>query len=255
MLTVIRDFSYEDYKALVEKYITYDSREINLQNRVIIPFLEFLIKNHNIDVVDTSTLYNRGKRNSKTLDNSKFMKKGFAPPDLILAKNWHLDNVNNAVEYLCALEIKSPVSARGEHICGKEFGKYRMHVQKEVQAHLEVNPIVILYDLTKECCYIHEEANKDKKISCNMVLGFDDHYMDGVTVVPELVPFEKYCQRIVNRTDNQYFEWLEKMQSEEENTIHIYGHSLGPADGDVLKQFIHASNTKTIVYSLFVLMK
>ena len=58
MLTVIRDFSYEDYKALVEKYITYDSREINLQNRVIIPFLEFLIKNHNIDVVDTSTLYN-----------------------------------------------------------------------------------------------------------------------------------------------------------------------------------------------------
>ena len=61
MLTVIRDFSYEDYKALVEKYITYDSREINFQNRVILPFLEFLLKNHNIDVVDTSTLYNRGK--------------------------------------------------------------------------------------------------------------------------------------------------------------------------------------------------
>ena len=36
MLTVIRDFSYEDYKALVEKYITYDSREINFQNRVIL---------------------------------------------------------------------------------------------------------------------------------------------------------------------------------------------------------------------------
>ena len=71
MLTVIRDFSYEDYKALVEKYITYDSREINFQNRVIIPFLEFLLKNHNIDVVDTSTIYNRGKRNAKTLDNSK----------------------------------------------------------------------------------------------------------------------------------------------------------------------------------------
>lgn len=62
MLTVIRDFSYEDYKALVEKYITYDSREINFQNRVILPFLEFLLKNHNIDIVDTSTLYNRGNR-------------------------------------------------------------------------------------------------------------------------------------------------------------------------------------------------
>lgn len=105
-----------------------------------------------------------------------------------------------------------------------------------------------IYDLTKECCYIHGEANKDKRIPCNMVLGFDDHYLDGVAVVPELVPFEKYCQRIVNRTDNQYFVWLEKMQSEEENTIHIYGHSLGPADGDVLKQFIQLPNTKTIVY-------
>ena len=33
MLTITRDFSYEEYKSLVEKYITYDSREINFQNR------------------------------------------------------------------------------------------------------------------------------------------------------------------------------------------------------------------------------
>ena len=146
MLTVIRDFSYEDYKALVEKYITYDSREINFKNIVIIPFLESLLRGRNIDVVDTSTLYYRGKRNSKTLDNFQFMKKGFAPPDVIVAKNWHLDNVNNMVEYLGAVEIKSPVSARGEQICGKEFRKYSKHVQEEVQAHLGANPIVILTD-------------------------------------------------------------------------------------------------------------
>lgn len=146
MLTITRDFSYEEYKSLVEKYITYDSREINFQNRVIIPFFESLVKNHNIDVVDTSTLYYRGKRNSKTLDNFQFMKEGFAPPDVILAKNWQLDNLNNVVEYLCALEIKSPVATRGEQICGKEFEKYCKHVQQEVKAHLEVNPIVILTD-------------------------------------------------------------------------------------------------------------
>lgn len=104
-----------------------------------------------------------------------------------------------------------------------------------------------IYDSTKDCCYIHGKANKDTNVPCNMVLGFDDHYMDGITVVPELVPFEKYCQRIVNRTDNQYFEWLEKMKTEE-NIVYIYGHSLGPADGDVLKQFILSANTKTIVY-------
>lgn len=106
-----------------------------------------------------------------------------------------------------------------------------------------------IYDLTKECCFIHGEANKDKNIPCNIVLGFDDHYLDGVSVVPELVPFEKYCQRIVNRTDNKYFEWLESMKRED-NIVYIYGHSLGPADGDVLKQFIQMENTSTVVYCL-----
>lgn len=106
-----------------------------------------------------------------------------------------------------------------------------------------------IYDMEMECCYIHGEANKNKKVPCNMVLGFDDHYMDGVTVVPELVPFEKYCQRIVNRTDNQYYGWLEKMKSED-NTVYVYGHSLGAADGDVLKQFILSPNTRTVVYYL-----
>lgn len=122
----------------------------------------------------------------------------------------------------------------------------RTHVDKVLSFNY-TDTYTSVYDMTKECCYIHGEANRDKKIPCNMVLGFDDHYMDGVTVVPELVPFEKYCQRIVNRTDNQYFEWLEKMQSEA-NTVYIYGHSLGPADGDVLKQFVQAPNTKIIVY-------
>lgn len=109
------------------------------------------------------------------------------------------------------------------------------------------NTYVVTYDYLMECCYIHGEADADRKDTCNMVLGFDDHYMDGVRVVPELVPFEKYCQRIVNRTDSRYFEWIERMK-EEQNTVYIFGHSLAPADGDVLAKFILSPNTKTQIY-------
>lgn len=103
------------------------------------------------------------------------------------------------------------------------------------------------YDKQMECCQIHGEADEDKNKPCNMVLGYDDHYMNGASVVPELVPFEKYCQRIVNRTDSQYFEWLDSMEKDE-NMVYIYGHSLAPADGDVLGKFILAPNTKTTIY-------
>lgn len=109
------------------------------------------------------------------------------------------------------------------------------------------NTYVAIYDMQMECCYIHGEADADKSKPCNMVLGYDDHYMNGASVVPELVPFEKYCQRIVNRTDSQYFEWLDGME-QDKNMIYIYGHSLAPADGDVLGKFILAPNTKTKIY-------
>lgn len=47
---------FERYKRLVEKYYQNDCRELNFQNRVIIPFLEsFLPKS--FDVVDSSFLF------------------------------------------------------------------------------------------------------------------------------------------------------------------------------------------------------
>ncbi len=49
--------------------------------------------------------------------------------------------------------------------------------------------------------YIHGRArlNHKKGETCNLVLGFDDHYFDSANTVQELIPFEKYYQRIVYR--------------------------------------------------------
>ncbi len=137
-------FSYTVYKETVNKYLKTDPRELNFQNRVILCMLEKLLINTDIEIVDTSTLYDRGKRNSKTLNTTQFKKTGYAPPDLLLARNWNIDNVNNKVDYLAAIEIKSPNSK--EAICGKQFEKYTEHVKKETRAHLSANQKVILTD-------------------------------------------------------------------------------------------------------------
>ncbi|MBX4258551.1 hypothetical protein KTC96_18915 [Clostridium estertheticum] len=48
------------------------------------------------------------------------------------------------MEYLAAIEIKSPNSK--EQIHGKDFEKYHQHVKDEMSAHLSVNTKVILTD-------------------------------------------------------------------------------------------------------------
>ncbi len=102
------------------------------------------------------------------------------------------------------------------------------------------------YKAEVECCYIHGKADiRRMKDECNLVLGFDDHYLNDKKVKPELIPFEKYYQRIVKKTDNQYFEWLEEMKCFDENKVIIFGHSLGETDGDILSKFILTKNVKT----------
>lgn len=105
------------------------------------------------------------------------------------------------------------------------------------------------YDFKTECCYLHGKANVTRKgKDCNLVLGFDDHYLEEEKVKPELIPFEKYYQRIVNRTGNQYLDWLEKMNNDSKNNIYIYGHSLGLSDGDVLRTFILHKKVRVFIY-------
>ena len=111
--------------------------------------LESLFVNTDIEVVDTSILYYRGQRNAKTLVNEQFNgklsdDKFSAPPDLLLVRNWNLDNKNHQVTYLAAFEIKSPCSK--ERVHGKEIQNYHVRVKREMNAHLSVHDKVILTD-------------------------------------------------------------------------------------------------------------
>lgn len=103
------------------------------------------------------------------------------------------------------------------------------------------------YNYDIEACYIHGKPGKNATDN-NMVLGFDDHYIADKKVIPETIPFEKYYQRIILGTDINYFCWLDQMKKESENMIFIFGHSLAPADGDILRQFILNDNVKVKIY-------
>jgi hypothetical protein len=137
------DFSYGYYKKLVNKYRENDCREINFQNRVIVPFLEKLFINVvDISIVDVSMQYKN--KNSKIHDTSCYSSQQdyAAPPDLLIAHNWNYANKNNKdIDYLTVIEIKSPVlnSINDEK-------RYIEHTRKEVKFHLEANFKVILTD-------------------------------------------------------------------------------------------------------------
>lgn len=108
------------------------------------------------------------------------------------------------------------------------------------------------HDGNTEYDFIHGKAELSRKMEeCNLVLGFDDHYFEKADTVLELVPFEKYYQRIVNRTGNKYLNWLEEKSDAGtliKKNIYFYGHSMSPADGDILKSLILCPEAKTTIF-------
>ena len=104
-----------------------------------------------------------------------------------------------------------------------------------------------IYDGLIQTCYIHGKADANKN-DTRMVLGYDDEQLDNLKQNPEGIIFEKYYQRIVKKTDSKYFYWLDEINCEQEDEVSIFGHSLAPADGDVLKSFICSPNTKITIY-------
>ena len=88
---------FKRYKELVEKYYQNDCRELNFQNRVIIPFLEKYSPNF-YDVVDSSTLYRNWERYKDDMGNG-ICRGTFAEkftPDLLVIKNWKLFEIGRA---------------------------------------------------------------------------------------------------------------------------------------------------------------
>ena len=107
-----------------------------------------------------------------------------------------------------------------------------------------------LYNVKADCCYVHGYAKKVNSTSdCNLVLGFDDHYQTD-DIIPELIPFQKYYQRIVKSTDTRYFKWVSDIPSSYTNQVYFYGHSMDPEDGDIIEKFIMDPHNEVIIYCL-----
>lgn len=126
------DLSFRKYTELVDKFLSSDNRELNYQNRVIIPMLEKIFNGYELDVVDTSTLYKNWEKRSWH-DRSKYA--GTYTPDILIVKNWNIENNGkNDIEYIAVIEVKKPNAMD------------RYHATKEVNDYLNYIPNVILTD-------------------------------------------------------------------------------------------------------------
>jgi|BioPla2DNA2_1021312.scaffolds.fasta_scaffold66999_2 hypothetical protein len=132
LLDVIEDthFSYSLYRELIDNFLSKDNRELNYQNRVIIPMLEKIFANNaSISAVDVSTQYKNWNNRIKH-DRSKYA--GKYTPDVLIAKNWHIDNRDNdKIDYRVLIEVKKPNANDRQHaLC--EVNDYLNHVSNVI---------------------------------------------------------------------------------------------------------------------------
>ena len=162
---------FTKYESLVEKYKKNDCREVNFQNRILIPFLEELI-NDEYDVVDTSILY----KNMKNIDREKFA--GEQTPDVIITKKWKLLNKEKE-NPLIIIEVKAPTINNNK--------KKRDYAEKEVKEYLNLTKkYVILTD-----CIIWEIYDKDK----------ENYNEEGKLKITDIVNLNKNNKENKEKTD------------------------------------------------------
>ena len=106
---------FKTYQYLVEKYYKNDCRELNFQNRVLIPFLESLIP-EDYDIVDTSTLY----KNWKKINRDSFAKQ--YTPDVLVTQNWSLFEAKQDPQII--IEVKRPTANDRTH-ADNEISEYK----------------------------------------------------------------------------------------------------------------------------------
>lgn len=101
--------------------------------------------------------------------------------------------------------------------------------------------------------YIHGKislANEQKE--SNIVFGIGKE-IKGIKDLNryDYIRFQKYYQRVVKQTDNQYKEWLSCCEDEQESlAIFIFGHSLDETDGDVIRNLIECKVATIYIFYL-----
>lgn len=141
---------FEHYKTLVDKYFKFDYREINFQNRIILPLLESIfIYNNEIDIVDISTQFINKESKVHT---RKYYANEYTP-DLLIAKKWNYNNTDKPKDdYIAVIEIKSPKL--------NPLIKQNNHTDSEVQSYLRNKNKVILTDCFKWVFYEYDSEPK-----------------------------------------------------------------------------------------------
>lgn len=134
-------FTYEEYKNLVTTYVNKDWREVNFQNRIILPMLEKIVadndnnKINHIDIVDVSTQYKN--RESEIHKRSNYA--DTHTPDLLIVRDWNYENIQIKKDnYIAIVEIKSPILDPLE--------KISYHTMQEIESYTKIINTVILTD-------------------------------------------------------------------------------------------------------------
>lgn len=105
---------YQEYKELVERYNSKDNREVNFQNRIIIPFLDSIFNfDDKISCVDISQIY---KNRNKTKNYDRLSYAGDSTPDILVVDNWDIVNGNDDRKYHFVVEVKQPFAKDYAHL-------------------------------------------------------------------------------------------------------------------------------------------
>ena len=132
----------------------------------------------------------------------------------------------------CFIEnILKSINKTNEHLSWKDAFSYVSYVI----TFNYTNTCEKLYH-TKSVFHLHGNVND------SIVLGVNpDSFDDIETVDTAFITFKKYFQRIINKTDNEYLNWLRDMkETHQDITLFVIGHSLDITDKDILTELFWA---------------
>ena len=92
--------------------------------------------------------------------------------------------------------------------------------------------------------FIHGKIRNNDKDAINMVFGIGDSINEDDDNY-EFIEFQKYYQRIIYKTGNDYAKWLD---NDEIMNIFIFGHSVNEVDGDIIERLITRKHTNIYIY-------
>ena len=101
-----------------------------------------------------------------------------------------------------------------------------------------------LYSRKVDICYLNGKAEADEK-NPHIVFGYDYTPNPNLEKREYLWHYDKAYQRAYKNTSSKYKEWMKRDAG---LTIHLFGHSLGVTDHDILLPLMQNSKNKTIVY-------